>query len=577
MLTPNPQSRLFTRQDDQGLAALFDPIAALNTVRRQWPVIAACAIAILGLAIGYILTTTPRYTATASIMIDTRKNQMFQTQQVPTDAPMDSSAVDSQVEILKSESVALAVIRELKLLEDPEFSGSDGSSLFGTLFSIFGSGAPSQTQAERRALTRFARSIQIKRVGLSYVIDISFTSTDRAKAALIANAIGEAYMTGELDARYQATRRASRWLQERISELRTQASEADSAVQKFKSENNIVDTGRGLMSEQQLSDVNTQLVTSRAATAEAKARLDRIEDIANGDVPDATVADALRNEVITRLRAQFLDLSAREAEWSVRYGANHNAVANLRNQMREIKRSISDELRRIAQTYRSDYEIAKARESSLETSLSSLVGQAALTGQAQIRLRDLESSAQTYRNLYDNFLQRFMEATQQQSFPISEARFITAATPPLNKSWPRTTLILPAALLAGVLLGVAAAFGRERMDNVFRTVVHVEEATGIECLGVLPFITDAGAPDYKTAQHKQRILSADLGLYRYVVSAPFARFTETLRTAKISADTRIRPTGARVIGIASALPNEGKTTVASNFAQMVADSGQRVL
>ncbi|MGL5733871.1 MAG: Wzz/FepE/Etk N-terminal domain-containing protein, partial [Beijerinckiaceae bacterium] len=158
MLTPNPQSRLFTRQDDQGLAALFDPIAALNTVRRQWPVIAACAIAILGLAIGYILTTTPRYTATASIMIDTRKNQMFQTQQVPTDAPMDSSAVDSQVEILKSESVALAVIRELKLLEDPEFSGSDGSSLVGTLFSIFGSGAPSQTQAERRALTRFARS-----------------------------------------------------------------------------------------------------------------------------------------------------------------------------------------------------------------------------------------------------------------------------------------------------------------------------------------------------------------------------------------------------------------------------------
>ncbi len=268
-------------------------------------------------------------------MIDTRKSQMFQTQMVASDTPMDSSAVDSQVEILKSESVALAVIRELKLLDDPEFNGGDGSSLIAAITSFFGAGPPSQTQSERRALTRFARAIQIRRVGLSYVIDISFTSLNRAKAAMIANAIAEAYMTGELDARYQATRRASRWLQERIAELRTQASEADAAVQKFKSDNNIVDTGRGLMSEQQLSDVNTQLVTARASTAEAKARLDRIDEIAGGEIPDATVADALRNEVITRLRAQFLDLSAREAEWAVRYGVNHTAVANLRNQMRK--------------------------------------------------------------------------------------------------------------------------------------------------------------------------------------------------------------------------------------------------
>ena len=582
MLTRNPDA--YGKGDAEfrvdPILALFDIGAVIGTLRRQWPLIAGSVALFLLLGVGYLFTAAPKFTATTTVMIDARKNQLLQTQQVVGDLQIDASAIESQTEILKSESVALSVIKDLKLTSDPEFNGQGGKGLVRTVLgALLPSGPPpSDYQVERQAIGYFLRNLTIKRVGTSYAIDISYTSLNPARAAEIANAIADAYMVGELDAKYQATKRASRWLQDRMTELRTQASQADSAVQAFKAENNIVDTGRGLMSDQQLTDVNTQIVASRAATAEAKARLDRIDQIAASGVPDATVADALKNDVITRLRAQFLDLSAREADWSARYGSAHTATVNLRNQMREIQRSIADEVRRIAQTYRSDYEIARAREASLDKSLASLVGQATLTGQAQIKLRDLESTSQSYRNLYDNFLQRFMEATQQQTFPISEARVITAATEPLSKSAPKSALVLGGSLVLGLLMGCGAAIARERLDNVIRTSAQVQQYAGVECLGVTPDLpkTAVSAGEAK-ADNANRRLAPSLGLLRYVVDAPFARFTETLRSAKVAVDIKLFERPSRIVGVTSAVPNEGKTTISSNIAQLIAHTGQRAI
>ena len=135
----------------------------------------------------------------------------------------------------------------------------------------------------------------------------------------------------------------------------------------------------------------------------------------------ATVADALNNEVISKLREQYLELTQREALLSNRLGHDHLAVVNLRNQMREVRRSIFDEMKRIAEAYKSDYDIAKARENSLEKNLASTVAGSQTTNKAQIELRQLESAAQSYRALYDNFQQRYTDSVQQQSFPMAEA------------------------------------------------------------------------------------------------------------------------------------------------------------
>ena len=186
--------------------------------------------------------------------------------------------------------------------------------------------------------------------------------------------------------------------------------------------------------------------SARAAAEEAKARLERITDVMKKDVPDATVdatvTDSLHSEVINRLRNQYLDLAAKEAIWSARYGANHLATVNLRTQMTELRRSILDELGRIAQGYKSDYEIAKSRVEGLERNLEGLVANSQVTNRDKLGLRDLESTAKVYHTLYDSFLQRYMEAIQQQSFPITEARVISLAAAPQHKSGPLTFVVL---------------------------------------------------------------------------------------------------------------------------------------
>ena len=174
------------------------------------------------------------------------------------------------------------------------------------------------------------------------------------------------------------------------------------------------------------------MIIARAQSAEARARLDRIETVLNTDsqdaAVDATVADSLRNEVVNNLRSQYLTLARREADWTPRYGANHLAVVNVRNQMREIQNSIRNELQRIAETYKSDYQIAQQREEGVQKELSQAISRSQQTDQAQIALHELESNAQTYRTLYDSFLGRYMESVQQQSFPITEARVISGAS-----------------------------------------------------------------------------------------------------------------------------------------------------
>ena len=191
------------------------------------------------------------------------------------------------------------------------------------------------------------------------------------------------------------------------------------------------------MGEQQVAELSSQLVIARAQSAEARARLDRIETVLHADSPDATVdstvADTLKNDVITKLRSQYLEYKQRTADWTARVGPNHLAVVNLRNEMAEIRKSILDELRRIAESYKSDYQIAKQREEGIQKELSQAISVSQETDQAQVTLHELESNSQTYRALYDNFLQRYMESVQQQSFPITEARVISPASRPLQQ------------------------------------------------------------------------------------------------------------------------------------------------
>jgi polysaccharide biosynthesis transport protein len=459
----------------------------------------------------------------------------------------------------------------------------------------------------------------VHRVGLSYILEISFMSHDAARAAQIANAIAKAYIDNQLDERYQVIKHANGWMQERIRELAEQSSAAQRAVVDFKTKNDIVDAGGQLTNEQRLSELNTQLVTARTQAADAKAKLDRIEALLSPNSPDpsvdATVTDTLKSEVITRLRNLYLDDQRRVNEWTLRYGADHLAVVQARNQMEAVRGSILDELRRIAETYKSDYDIAQRKVSSSEAAMAKAVTESQLTNVAQVRLHELDSNAQTYRSLYDNFLQRYMEAIQQLSFPITEATVVAEASPPLHKSSPRTLLVLAFSLGGGLILAVGAGLMRDSWYPVFRSVADVDEVFQVGCLAVLPLLngdeakgsmaagrnsnllaatpttsriaprnetklaarsTAAAVPDTQVPA-TQRIIRIGNGPLWHVAKAPLSPFTESIRSIKLAADFTRSGNRTKVIGITSASPNEGKSTIAGALAILMAQTGARTV
>jgi succinoglycan biosynthesis transport protein ExoP len=607
-------------------------------VRRQFPIFVFITSCCLALGLVYLLTTPPSFTSHAMLLIDSSKLRVLQQQDTPiSDVPIDTAQVETQVEILKSENIGLSVVKDLKLSEDPEFVGP-GSGLIGWISGLFASKIQSDTKLDRAALAAFLAKRSVARVARTYVLDISFTSLSPARSADIANAIADAYIVDQLQSKYQATKRASAWLQDRIKELRQQASDADRAVLDYKEKNNIVSVGGTndnpkLLGEQQITELNTQLGQARAQAEEAKARLERINDVLKQDVPDAAVADSLHSDVINRLRNQYLDLAAKESIWSVRYGVNHLATVNLRTQMTELRRSIQDELSRIAQSYKSDYEIAKTRAEGLERNLEGLVANSQVINRDRLGLRDLESTAQVYHTLYNSFLQRYMEAIQQQSFPITEARVISAAAPPERKSGPRALPVLGIAGLIGIVLSFGAAVMREAIDQAFRTAQQVETALQVNCLAVLPRLgppipstwlsrgpaawlgnspslaaepkpliakreddevgvtrvsdlitsvlsreamklSSISAPNIATAK---KLNFSNRPFLRQVVDEPLSGFAEAFRSIKIAADIDGSSRNHKVIGITSTIPGEGKSTVASNLAELIAHSGKRVI
>ncbi len=548
---------------------LFRSIAI---VRRHFVLCASVPAVFLVFAIIYLIVTPPEFTATSVMVIDPRKSatQTPGSQSQLADTPIDNLTVESQTEILKSENIALKVISDLKLLDDPEFNQSSAiAAVFGWLMSwVRTAPPPTEVEQTQAVVEQFGKRLSIKRLGVTFVFELGFTLADKEKAAQIANAVAEAYVDDQLQAKANSTSRAGTWLQDRLKELGKQASEAERAVVDFRIKNNIIDTGGRLMSEQQLAELNSQLALASANASEASAKFARIQDIMQSDLPDANVTDALHNEVIIKLRNQYTDLQKRQADLTNRLGPSHQAVINVSADMRELSRSIKQELQRIAAGYRSDYEIAKSRVDSIQKSLSELVSKSNTTNQAQIELKALDSAAQSYRTLYDTFLQRYMESVQQQSFPLTEARVITKATPPLKKSKPKTLLTLLAALVGGGAVGFGMAWVREVLDRTLRTTEEVRTALGVPCISTVPMLEPGGrlSPLFTGISH--------LG---EVVARPMSRFAESMRAIKVAIDFFPAAKKPQVIGFVSALPGEGKSTISANFAALVACSGARAI
>jgi succinoglycan biosynthesis transport protein ExoP len=246
--------------------------------------------------------------------------------------------------------------------------------------------------------------------------------------------------------------------------------------------------------------------------------------------------------------------------------------------MAEYQRLIREELQRIADSYRSDAEVARQKEQSLSVAMSGLVGASAGTNQILVQLRELERESETYRNLYQTFMQRYQEAVQQLSFPVSEARVITAATAPQSASYPKRGPILALSLIVGAMVGAGLGVLREHRDRVFRVASHVRDELGLEFLGMLEEVeAPVAARSARGEPANPKQIHVTNSAQRYSIDHPLSSFSETLRSAKVALDLALGERWPKVIGVISALPSEGKTTVAKNLASLLAHLGARTV
>jgi len=598
-----PQSDLVIGPELPATASLGAQIDLVTGfLRRRYRLILLGLLLALPFGGIYLYLTPASYTASSVMMIEPRKG--------PLDPLMGSSLpdavwIESQSISLKSLNVANYVVKQLRLADDSQFVRSGVGWLDKVLFRLgWGEDPEPKTEPERvgAAISALYNGLSIKRLGGSYMMQIDFSSQNKEQAAKIANTMIDAYIFDQLNAKYQSNRRASDWLQERLQALREQAAAAERAAIEYRAKNNIVATGGGgLMNEKELTEMSSGLVSARVHASDVQARLERLRAVRkayqqerpNSGEQDEIVPEAMSSGIITPLRAKYLDLVNRESDWSLRYGKNHTAVVALRNQIRDIRRSIGDELGRIEENLKSEYEIAKKREEEFDKSQAKLISQSTETNQALVTYFSLDAAAKSYRRLYDNFLQRHTESVQQQTFPVSEARQISSAS--VNKTGPKTSLIAMVTIVGGVMLGGGLAAFREIMDRKFRTREQVQSVLATECLAMVPLLADNSKkrifskPRRPLALEQSRQERFDINgrvgdrsicsaprIMQTIINSPGCEYAEAIRAIKLTIDMN-NQANAKIIGLTSSLPSEGKSTLAVAMATLIAQSGARVI
>ncbi|CAA2141788.1 AAA family ATPase [Hyphomicrobium sp. ghe19] len=526
-------------------------------LRRSWllPLIGC----LVGLAAGitYVVIAPEIYKSSARILLDRSVNRYLQTNKIIDEPTLDDMDLGGQIYVLSSDSIIVPVVRSLDLAHDPEFVGPprseispDSPSLSSCLVNAdIGCAAESigasfrklkesikqslglksgtsidlDTALERTAVEKLLTRLTVERADVPNVINVTYASPDPMKAAKIANAIADTYIANIERRKINSGKMVSQLLESRLTDLKQQSLKADRELQEFKKTNNLFNA-----------------------------------------VPD--------NQLIMRLRSQYVDVATKARELEHTLGPAHLAVIKLRKQMDDLDNAIRNEELRIAAAPEENSVSDSAAVDAIDTEqagdlsdlsvaesttnrndeLSARVSK--LDGQLQIKYRELETTARALRALYNSALRKFNEMNQSR-LENEDAHIITRAAPPLHKS-SKSLLVLGAGIVFGLFAGMGTAVAREWTAGVFRRPDQVKRATGLYCVVL------------ETIRKQKSASIAD-----YVVEAPYSRFTEQFRHVRaLIKATRRNKKGGLTICVVSSVSQEGKTTVANNLADLMSMS-----
>jgi succinoglycan biosynthesis transport protein ExoP len=431
-----------------------------------------------------------------------------------------------------------------------------------------------------------ASNLTAKRTGANYVIEISYKSRNAERAAEVANAFADAYINDEVQQGIEVSKRYREWLLPTINEVGDQLTELQRKISEFKATNNIVEAGDGrTVNEQQLADLSAQQIAARQRLSDAKLKLVRVEELISGNVDGAALeaavtAEAVKSDVFTTLRTKYLDKRKLERQFSSRVGSTHEVAIRLRSEMEELRSEMHDELKRVAETYRNEVDTAKRVEDNIQHEMTLAQSNSVVANDKLQTLRKLEADYKALQEIYNDKQKEYRTKLQQETFPIPPARVLTKAAPPSAKDYRKFLVGLAVVPAGGLGLGLALAFLLEMMDDVFHTERQVQKTLGVKCLAIVPILkeTEHGANSSRTspgAAASRTILRDQTPLWS-VSDSPFSYFAESVRLIKAAAD--LAGAGAvKVIGLTSAVPNEGKSTIAASLAQAIAQSGSRAI
>lgn len=581
----------FNNKENSGGAFSVDRI--LLAVRRRLRIVIVTPIVAAMLASIFAYTLPNRYDASAVVQIDPRKKTITNLEGVLSELKADSATVDSEVEVIASRLIALKVIDILKLREDPEFvrppllarvltalglrkpvlpppspkyEEMSPAVNVDPLTGVLGPDKPGETNpVPDEIAAAFFDRMKVMRVRNTLLIEIRYSAQSSVKAAKIANTIAEVYLAEQLKQKLDINEHAAKLLQERLSSLRTAVTDADALVAQFKADNDIFDAEGQLLGEKQLARLMEQTVIARNNTAEARAKFELANRLSKNGKDLGDIADVLQSNTIRLLKEQLGKATASEAELSTRYGPRHPQMQKVQAEVTEARAQLDVEIKLLVSNLRNELHVAEQREHELNESLKSLKGSDTLSKTASVKLKELQRDADSTKALYEALLIRYKQTVETQSLQLPDARIVEQADAPIFPAAPKRKQIVIIATVGGIAFGLMIAVFLEFLTLGIGRPEDVERVFELAHLASLP--NAASDEQQPSAMQEMRIMVAE----------PSGAFAEAIRALRREVDVRRAEDGPRIIQIATALPGEGGSVVASNLALHYALTGARVL
>jgi len=565
---------------DVDLGTLFASIV------RDWKLILAVTIAVTGLAFLVAWLATPHYRAETRILIETTESVFTRpTPSGESDKPiLDEEGVTSQVEVMTSSDLLRQVAEKLELGKLKEFDEQASMGLAGRLMVLVGlKSDPSGLAAEDRVIKTMREKLRVYRVERSRVIVVSFSSEDPKLAADVPNAIADAYLAMQQQAKQKSNASATEWLEPEIADLRERVKAAETKVADFRAQSDLmIGQNNSALATQQLSEMSTELSRVRAARATAEADAQSLRDAINGGGSLDSMPNVMSSPLIQRLRERQVQLNTDIADLSTTLLDNHPRIKSLRSQLADLDGQIRSEARNILRGLETEAQTAKLREAKLVANLNNVKAESARVGDKEVELRALEREAAAQRELLESYLTRYREAASRgdRSYLPADARIFSRATVPSEPYFPKIVPIVGAAFVGSLLVMAIVTLMRELFSGRAMRPADVRKVEPVERIAMpepAAAPPEPAAPAKETASVPAEPVAVPPPVLSRPVAPTFARTAPNDNRLSVSAAAERLISG----GVARAIfvSPEGDEGAASAVlvAREVADTGLRVV